>query len=83
MNTGSFIVYHLNLSTLELKCYNINIHICNIFLYFSHRVGIEHTHGHEQNAYLAATTVKKEPIKEEAPAPLPPVAGSDSDSDSN
>lgn len=49
------------------------------------RVGIEHTQGQEQNAYLAATTVKKEPIKEEPPAPvaLPPVAGSDSDSDSN
>lgn len=50
------------------------------------RVGIEYTQGETQNAYLAATTVKKAApapaIKEEVPAPIPE-AGSDSDSDSN
>ena len=47
------------------------------------RVGIEYTQGQEQNAYLAATYVKKEEPKEEkkVPAPVPEV--SDSDSDSN
>lgn len=50
------------------------------------RVGIEHTTGETVNSYLAATSVKKAPIKEEpepaqiAPAVAPP---SDSDSDSN
>lgn len=49
-----------------------------------YRVGIEYTQGQEQNAYLAATYVKKESPKEEKklPAPLPEVV-SESDSDSN
>lgn len=43
---------------------------------------MEYTQGQEQNAYLAATYVKKEEPKEEKkPAPVPEV--SDSDSDSN
>lgn len=52
----------------------------------TNRVGIEHTTGESLNPYLAATSVKKQPIKEEPPAPppaLPTVPGSDSDSDSN
>lgn len=50
-----------------------------------HRVGIEHTMGESQNAYLAATTVKQPPtIREEAPVAATPMATrSDSDSDSN
>ncbi|CAO1406835.1 unnamed protein product [Diamesa hyperborea] len=49
-----------------------------------YKVGIEHTFGESQNAYLAATTVKPQPIKEEpAPMEITPVAPSDSDSDSN
>lgn len=50
------------------------------------RVGIEYTQGQEQNAYLAATYVKKEEPKEEkkvVPPPAVPEGGSDSDSDSN
>lgn len=53
-----------------------------ITICFINRVGIEYTQGHEQNAYLAATYVKKEDPKEEKkPAPLP--EASDTDSDSN
>lgn len=47
-----------------------------------HRVGIEHTMGESQNAYLAATTVKPQTIREE-PVAATPMAHSDSDSDSN
>lgn len=42
--------------------------------------------GESQNAYLAATTVKQQTIREEAPAPVaatPMATHSDSDSDSN
>lgn len=46
-------------------------------------MGIEHTMGESQNAYLAATTVKKQTIREEPPAPTPMATHSDSDSDSN
>jgi len=46
-------------------------------------VGIEHTMGESQNAYLAATTVKKQTIREEPAAPTPMATHSDSDSDSN
>lgn len=53
----------------------------------SHRVGIEHTMGESQNAYLAATTVKAQTIREEAPPPqaaaTPMATHSDTDSDSN
>lgn len=38
--------------------------------------------GESQNPYLAATTVKKQTIREE-PAPTPMATHSDSDSDSN
>ncbi|KAL7026633.1 hypothetical protein ACKWTF_005109 [Chironomus riparius] len=48
-----------------------------------YRVGIEHTMGESQNAYLAATTVKKQTIREEPAAPTPMATHSDSDSDSN
>lgn len=49
-----------------------------------HSVGIEYTQGQDQNAYLAATYVKKESPKEEKKLPPPvPEGGSDSDSDSN
>lgn len=50
------------------------------------RVGIEHTMGESQNAYLAATTVKAPPTIREEPAAVQPMAGaahSDTDSDSN
>lgn len=46
------------------------------------RVGIEYTQGESQNAYLAATAVKKAPVVEKKPEPVPEVQ-SDSDSDSN
>lgn len=53
-------------------------------LYFClNRVGIEHTMGESQNAYLAATTVKPQTIREEAPVAPTPMTHSDSDSDSN
>lgn len=59
---------------------------CNFWHLFVNRVGIEYTQGESQNAYLAATTVKKAPpapaIKEQVPTSIPE-AGSDSDSDSN
>lgn len=49
-----------------------------------YRVGIEYTQGQEQNAYLAATYVKKESPKEEKKVPAPVIPEvSDSDSDSN
>ncbi|XP_053681741.1 protein stoned-B [Sabethes cyaneus] len=48
-----------------------------------YRVGIEHTTGESVNAYLAATTVSKQPIQEEQPMATTPIAPSDSDSDSN
>ncbi|XP_037027462.1 protein stoned-B [Bradysia coprophila] len=47
-----------------------------------YRVGIEHTTGQSTNAYLAATAVTK-PKEEPPPPALQPIAGSDSDSDSN
>lgn len=49
------------------------------------RVGIEHTMGESQNAYLAATTVKQPPTIREEPTvqPVPGAALSDTDSDSN
>jgi hypothetical protein len=48
------------------------------------RVGIEATMGESQNAYLAATTVKPQTIREEPQAaPTPMATHSDSDSDSN
>lgn len=64
-----------------------NIFSFSITFILFNRVGIEHTQGESQNAYLAATCVKKAPapapapIKEEPPATVPEV--SDSDSDSN
>lgn len=47
------------------------------------RVGIEYTQGQDQNAYLAATYVRKESPKEEKKVPAPVPEASDSDSDSN
>lgn len=47
------------------------------------RVGIEQTMGESQNSYLAATSIKKQPIREEPAAPTPMATHSDSDSDSN
>lgn len=52
----------------------------NIKTFF--RVGIESTMGESQNAYLAATTVKPQTIREE-PQATPMATHSDSDSDSN
>lgn len=55
--------------------------LSNIF--FPNRVGIEHTMGESQNAYLAATTVKPQTIREEQPMQTTPMVHSDTDSDSN
>lgn len=52
-------------------------------LIYIYRVGIEHTMGESQNAYLAATTVKPQTIREEAPVAPTPMNHSDTDSDSN
>lgn len=65
------------------KCFFFFICEDTNFIHFC-RVGIEYTQGQEQNAYLAATYVKKESPKEEKKALPPPVPEvSDSDSDSN
>ncbi|CRK91113.1 CLUMA_CG004801, isoform A [Clunio marinus] len=51
-----------------------------------YRVGIEHTMGESQNAYLSATAVKTpqhQPIREEPVAATPMATHSDTDSDSN
>lgn len=84
-------IYHdMNISkfeyfTFEKKAYYLRSKSKIFIIFFSFRVGIEYTQGQEQNAYLAATYVKKESPKEEKklPAPVIPEAGSESDSDSN
>lgn len=65
---------------------NLNEHfpkLISLFEWKFHRVGIECISGESENPYLAATAVKKEPVKEAPALPTIPAAQSDSDSDSN
>lgn len=79
MNTGKYISRACSIFMFN-KVKIVYIFIC--------RVGIEHTTGETQNAYLSATATskpKEEPIPEqrEQASTLPIISGSDSGSDSN
>lgn len=90
MNISKFLTilqfFFFYFSSSHISIFDKNDHTNRKYFNLSskiHRVGIEYTQGHEQNAYLAATYVKKEEPKEEPKKPAPLPEASDTDSDSN